>query len=100
MGEFVSYEDLQAQIRAALDELDEESERTAGVTVRGVTFGRSPRTPAPAALRAVLLALSESMGECREALPYAPMHPVRTSDGRFRWCCTHHPEHCGEDASG
>lgn len=34
------------------------------------------------------------LGECRMATPYAPMRPVRGSDGKRRWCCTHDPEHC------
>jgi hypothetical protein len=35
------------------------------------------------------------LGECQMAVPYSPMHPVRTPDGEFIWCCNHTPPHCG-----
>jgi hypothetical protein len=46
-------------------------------------------------LRATLDALGDSLGECRQAVPYSSMHPVRGADGQMRWCCNHNPEHCG-----
>jgi len=47
------------------------------------------------ALRATISVLSASLGECRRAVPYSPMHPVNEPDGVFHWCCNHDPEHCG-----
>ena len=46
------------------------------------------------ALRLSLVALSYSMGECRQAVPYSPLHPVLDAHGSFRWCCNHDPQHC------
>lgn len=97
MAEFVPYDDLQRQIRDAVQELD--AVATADDRSPDATSAADvTSTPVAAALRATLLVAAESMGECREALPYAPMHPVRSPDGRFQWCCTHDPEHCGEHA--
>jgi hypothetical protein len=90
MSEFVPYDELQNELRAAVEVLDAAS---------AAPEDRPTEAPLVAkALRATLLAVAEGMGECREELPYAPMHPVRTSDGKFRWCCTHDPEHCGADS--
>jgi len=41
-----------------------------------------------------LSAVSMSMGECRQDVPFSPMRPVRTVDGTLKWCCNHDPEHC------
>lgn len=46
------------------------------------------------ALRLSLAAMADSMGECRQALPYSPLHPVLDTNGHFRWCCNHDPQHC------
>lgn len=43
---------------------------------------------------AALLAASSTSGECRVLTPFAPIKPVIGSDGTFKWCCTHSPEHC------
>lgn len=43
---------------------------------------------------ATLAATTNSLGECREEVPYSPMRPVRDSEGNFKWCCNHNPEHC------
>jgi hypothetical protein len=48
------------------------------------------------ALRLSLAAMEESLGECRQAVPYSPLHPVLRTDGHFCWCCNHDPEHCSE----
>ena len=44
---------------------------------------------------ATLTAVASS-GECRREVPYSPLHPVIDSDGNFKWCCNHNPEHCGK----
>jgi hypothetical protein len=46
------------------------------------------------ALRLTLAAMADSMGECRQALPFSPLHPVLDTNGHFRWCCNHDPQHC------
>ncbi len=47
------------------------------------------------AVRLALVALSASMGECRQTTPYSPMRPVLGVDGKLEWCCNHETEHCG-----
>ncbi len=47
------------------------------------------------ALRTTLAVLGGSLGECRQAIPYSPMHPVLGADGVVKWCCNHPVEHCG-----
>jgi hypothetical protein len=44
-------------------------------------------------VRLALTAASATLGECRLAVPYAPMQPIQDSSG-LRWCCTHNPTHC------
>jgi len=46
------------------------------------------------ALRVTLSALTASIGECQQAVPYSPLHPVLDPNGDFRWCCNHVPQHC------
>ena len=50
------------------------------------------------ALRLSLAVMAESMGECRQAVPYSPLHPVLDAHGAFRWCCNHNPQHCSTTA--
>jgi hypothetical protein len=47
-----------------------------------------------AGLRLSLATMAESLGECRQAVPFSPLHPVLDTNGEFRWCCNHNPEHC------
>jgi hypothetical protein len=47
-----------------------------------------------AALRLSLAAITDSLGECRQAVPFSPLHPVLDTHGHFRWCCNHDPQHC------
>jgi hypothetical protein len=86
MPEYPPYEELQGQIEAALEAL--EDRRTHGL--RALTDRPDELADA---LRTTLLAVGASMGECRQDVPYAPMHPVRKNDGTMLWCCTHHPPH-------
>jgi hypothetical protein len=101
--ELPSFDEIQAQIESSLRDLDEltraaSQERPAWYLTREGETGRVGDASAFAgALRATLVAMRASMGECRQAIPYSPMHPVRTSDGRLQWCCNHSPEHCGEE---
>ncbi len=46
-------------------------------------------------LRTTLKVLAESIGECRQDVPYSTMRPVRGADGQMKWCCNHETEHCG-----
>ena len=39
-------------------------------------------------------AVAASLGECRQAVPFSPLHPVIDAKGIFHWCCNHSPEHC------
>jgi hypothetical protein len=86
--EHPSYDELQAQITDALERLD----AFAAPDVEHFD-------PVPgehllvAVLRTTLLAAGASLGECRQDIPYAPMHPVRKNDGTMLWCCTHDPPH-------
>jgi len=41
-----------------------------------------------------LSTLGSAMGECRRETPYAALRPVIDSQGQFKWCCDHTPEHC------
>lgn len=41
-----------------------------------------------------IAAASSSLGECRKETPFAPLRPVIDSNGNFKWCCEHDPEHC------
>ena len=89
MPELPPYEELQGQIDKAISDLD--------AYVTGAEGGYQEAFPSPGelahALRTTLLAVSASLGECREDVPYAPMHPVRTPEGELIWCCTHNPAH-------
>ena len=90
MPEYPPYEELQRQIDVALEALEDRRSQ------RLLSLGDRPDALADA-LRTTLLAVGASMGECREDVPYAPMHPVRKADGTMIWCCAHvppHPESC------
>lgn len=99
----MSFVEIQEQIESALRTLDEltgthRRQRPAWDLTREAETGRVDEASVLAyALRAALVATRASMGECRQAIPYSPMHPVRTSDKRLQWCCNHSPEHCGEE---
>jgi hypothetical protein len=45
-------------------------------------------------LGAALQALTESIGECRQDVPYSTLRPIIGDDGQMRWCCNHESEHC------
>ena len=45
-------------------------------------------------LGTTLALLEAALGECRQAVPYSPLRPVRNEDGVLKWCCNHNPEHC------
>ena len=46
------------------------------------------------ALRVALTASNSAMGQCQIDVPFAPLHPVITKGGQFRWCCSHPTQHC------
>jgi hypothetical protein len=87
-----TYEELQAQLSAAIEQL----EAVMDLPKEGIAPGRSEGTGALAiGLRTTLLALSASLGECRQEIPYSPLHPVLGKDGKIKWCCNHAKQHCG-----
>jgi hypothetical protein len=88
MPEYPSYDDLQAQITDALERLDAQRAPDA----ESLAFLRDEH-PLTRVLRTLLLTAGASLGECRQDIPYAPMHPVRKNDGTMIWCCTHDPPH-------
>ena len=45
------------------------------------------------ALSSVLLAADSLMGECQMEDPFAPLRPVITPSGEFRWSCSHPTQH-------
>jgi hypothetical protein len=81
----LSFEALQDEIAAALWQVDHIAERSGGSDVSNALIK---------AVRALLVALSASVGECRLSNPYSPLHPVIGYDGSFKWCCNHSPQHC------
>ena len=84
------YELLQEQIANAVGELEQVlSEAPAGHYERSDDALRLA-----GAIRTTLVAASASLGECRQAVPYSTMRPVRDENGEFMWCCNHVPEHC------
>ncbi len=89
MPESPSYQDLQNLISDVVNRLGVPEQRRWMATpdVEAVDLLAN-------ALRVTLLALSASIGECRLASPYSPLHPVIDAEGTFRWCCNHDPEHC------
>jgi hypothetical protein len=95
MPDHPAYDDLQQQIADAVDGLEALAETDERPLMESVP---DPTRELAVALRTTLLALSSSMGECRQAVPYEPMHLVRKADGTIVWCCTHvppHPPDCG-----
>jgi hypothetical protein len=81
----------------------DDTQKALAEAIRGLDTTRGPSSSSYAggnegalnsALRATALALAASLGECRRAAPYAPLHPVIRADGTFSWCCNHDPEHC------
>jgi hypothetical protein len=88
MTERLSFQDVHGRLLSAIEALDQLNREA------------FPRTDAPATgplyegLSAVLLAASTSLGECRRAEPFSPLHPVLDDSG-LSWCCNHDPEHCG-----
>jgi hypothetical protein len=79
--------DLHATLRsaaAALSDLEQQGQDASTIDIRKVAT----------ALRLTLTALETGLGECRQAVPYSPMRPVRGTDGVVKWCCNHYPEHC------
>lgn len=90
MADGLSFDDLQEMIRSGIAEL-----RRFDETARMFRLETDAATSALArALRVTLFAMSSSLGECRLAVPYSPLHPVIDADGNFCWCCNHDPEHC------
>jgi hypothetical protein len=81
----LSSESLQDEIASAIWQADHIAERSGGSDVSNALIK---------AVRALLVALSASIGECRLSNPYSPLHPVIEADGSFRWCCNHSPQHC------
>ena len=79
---------LERQIEDALDALE-----TLAATRTFDLFRSSGGATLAAGLRAALAAIQTSAGECRRAIPYAPLRPVLEADGTLRWCCSHDPEH-------
>lgn len=91
MSDSPSYDDLQALMASLLERLEPRSRE-----YQAWDGEADPATPSliADAFRTTLLALSASLGECRLATPYSPLHPVIDADGNFHWCCNHDPEHC------
>ena len=46
------------------------------------------------ALEAISFLADTAVGECRQAVPYAPTRDVIDKDGVAHLCCTHPVEHC------
>jgi hypothetical protein len=85
----LSFESLQEELSSAIWQVDHLSERGSGQADAAELMGAMVR-----AVKALLVAWSASIGECRRAQPYSPLHPVIDADGAFRWCCNHTPQHC------
>ena len=83
-----SLEALEDEISSAIWQVDQVAERGGGSDLT---------TALVQAVRALLVALSGSIGECRQSNPYSPLHPVIDVDGSFRWCCNHSPQHCSNE---
>jgi hypothetical protein len=82
-----TYDELQAELAAAIEQLETVTELDEGIAAGASALARG--------LRVELLALSTSIGVCRNAIPFSPLHPV-LENGKIRWCCNHSPEqHCG-----
>lgn len=86
-----------SDVRATISESISSLEQIAAGTHPEGDELRVVATHLAGALVVTLAALSASLGECRNAVPYSPMHPVLDSNG-FRWCCNHDPQHCGPRA--
>ena len=86
-----TYEDLQQQVNAAIESLEAGDGSHEGITGLARREGVDPLA---VALRTTLLALSASLGECRQQTPFSPLHPVLGKDGQLRWCCNHAKQHC------
>lgn len=74
------------RIERAVSDLESVSTRATTAEERAAAFASS--------LQAALRVMAESLGECRRAIPYSTMRPVRGEDNELRWCCNHDPEHC------
>ncbi len=85
MRDRLSFDALQDEISSAIWQVDRQAETVAGADLT-VALVR--------AVRALLVALSASIGECQLGHPYSPLHPVIDTEGSFRWCCNHSPQHC------
>jgi hypothetical protein len=81
----LSFEGLQDEIASAIWQVDHIIERGGGSDLT---------TALVTSVRALLVALSASIGECQLGNPFSPLHPMIDSDGSFRWCCNHSPQHC------
>ena len=89
MRDRLSFEGLQDELSSAIWQIDSLTEKGSG---RG--DGAALTAALARGVRAVLVALSASVGECRRENPYSPLHPVIDEKGGFRWCCNHGPQHC------
>ena len=78
-------EDELSDVLRALDELARARTFDLFRTSGGATLA--------AGLREALLTIASSTGECRMAVPHAPLRPVLDPDGTLRWRCRHDPEH-------
>jgi len=77
--------ELERALRGALEDMDAVLQRTGPYGEHVVLYR---------AVRLLLARSTTTLGECRRDTPYAPLRPVIGADGRFKWCCTHDPEHC------
>jgi hypothetical protein len=87
MPEKPSFAQVQDRIRAAIEAL---------AYVHGQAHSLTDAESTEAlyqGLSAALSAAAASLGECRLAEPFSPLHPV-LDDAGLRWCCNHDPEHC------
>jgi hypothetical protein len=82
-----SVEEIRASIADAQSKLQT-------MSAEGIIRGdEDPNQALAAGLYTALSAVSSSLGECRRAVPYSPLHPVIDEHGTFYWACNHSPEH-------
>ena len=87
------YEPVAATLSDALDAIN----RAMAVDYALTEDGRTIQLTALKALVTTALLSAQSgggLGECRRNTPYSPLRPIIDHQGKFKWCCNHHPQHC------
>ncbi len=90
----LSPQDFAERIGVSLDELDRVETLASGWDAPQAESVKALTTSMRSTLHLMAALGSSTLGECRVTTPFAAIQPIIDSGGRFKWCCSHSPQHC------